>query len=125
MAKALVYGEVVGSDEPIDPSYGIPSRPPHAGHPLPIPPEPPGTPEHPIVHPPGVNIPIYPTQPIFIPAPPDAPPGVIWPPLPPDIGASGKTLIFIWVPGVGSRWYVYDAPTTWPPQPPTAQPKIQ
>jgi hypothetical protein len=71
--------------------------------------------------------PTRPSQPIFFPVSPEnpiaLPPGEIWPPLPPSSGISGKTLILIYVVGVGKRWFLYEAPEIYPPKPPTAQPK--
>lgn len=60
----------------------------------------PGTPEHPIAH----------------------PPGTVWPPLPPDSGIAGKVWILVYVMGVGHRWFVVQGPSIWPP-PPVATPK--
>lgn len=120
-----------GGGGPVDPGFGKPSLPPHLGG-GPIPAPPPGIAVPPIHIPPGgVAVP-----PIFIPDHPDntlpAAPGIIWPPLPPDAGISGKVLLLIWVVGVGYRWLVYEAPVIWPPDavpghplpnPPRPQPK--
>jgi len=68
-----------------------------------------------------------PSNPIYLPIGPEnpiaLPPGEIWPPLPPSSGVSGKVLILIYIVGVGYRWFLYEAPVIYPPQPPTAQPK--
>lgn len=93
----------------------------------------PGTPTLPIVlppelwppgdHGPGVMPPIHIPEEPGHPFP--KPPGVIWPPLPPDLGLEGKVAILIWVVGVGFRWYIYDAAQVAPPieLPPVATPK--
>jgi len=128
--KVLVYGYPVGTgDDPVDPGYGQGRPlPPHAGHPLPIPPTPPGIALPPIAIPPAGQLPIYPPDlPVVIPEPPEkplpGPPAVIWPPLPPGTGIAGKALILIWVVGVGSRWLVVEGNEIWPPKPPQPQPK--
>ena len=80
--------------------------------------------------------PVHPTLPIYLPGGPDnslpLPPGAVWPPLPPGLGAS-KVLCFVWIVGIGYRWTVIDPslqpdnelpPTTVPPlEPPSAVPK--
>ena len=78
-----------------------------------------GIPEHPIVLPPGT----------------DVPPDMIWPPMPPTLPGQlptkptvppDKLAILIFVIGVGHKWMVIDkgcAPGTPLPVPPTPQPK--
>lgn len=74
--------------------------------------------------------------PIFIPGTPEhpivLPPGTIWPPVNPGAGLQGKILLLCWIPGVGSRWVVVELPplpgwppegTPMPPMVPPAQPK--
>src|SRR5215510_16295787 len=117
----LVYGyPVSGSEGPVDPGYGRPAMPPHAGHPLPLPPLPPGVVAPPIALPPVTWPPQGPpSPPVVIPQPPEKPlpgdPAVIWPPLPPGTGIAGKALILIWVVGVGYRWLVAEGNEIWPP----------
>jgi hypothetical protein len=112
MAK-LYYGdlhEVGGNlpDRPVDPGWGVDS-----GHPDQGLPSPPGTPTHPIQ-----------------PAPPEMPPGVVWPPLFPEHPDQGlptppggghdqlkKVWAFIWIRGYGHRWVVLDISAR--PLPPT------
>jgi hypothetical protein len=111
MAK-LYYGDLheVGSNRPVDPGFGRPgfgSGPVDPGWGIEEGgelPSPPGTPTHPIQ-----------------PAPPEMPPGVVWPPLfpeHPDQGLPGapggghdqlkKVWAFIWIRGYGHRWVVLD-----------------
>lgn len=117
-----------GGEGPVDPGWGVGKPPNKPGHPLPLPPLPgiwpkPGEPSLPIAlppglwppgdHGPGVMPPIYipeePTKPLPL------PPGSIWPPLPPDLGLTGKVAILVWVVGVGFRWFIYDQAQVTPP----------
>jgi|SRR5215471_3478272 len=118
-----------GPNGPTDPGYGI-GLPPHGGHPLPLPPLPPGVAAPPIELPPAMWPPAAPpSPPVVVPEPPEkplpGPPAVIWPPLPPGTGIAGKALILVWVVGVGYRWIVAQGNDIWPPEPPTAQPKAR
>lgn len=124
----------VGGGSPPAPSHPIAGFP---SHPIELPPLPPGVeaPSHPIVPPSGGEAPSYP---IFIPGTPEhpivAPPGTVWPPLDPSDGVAGKALILAWVVGTKKyRWVVVEVPTSpehpWVPpsgggrKPPAAQPK--
>ena len=91
---------------PVDPGWGI-----DEGGELP---SPPGTPTHPIQ-----------------PAPPEIPPGTVWPPLFPERPDQGlptppggghdqlkKVWAFVWIRGYGHRWVVLDISAR--PLPPTA-----
>jgi len=99
---------------PVDPGYGLPSRPT-------VWPKPPvgiWPPPHPVYP----SLPIYPTDGIDNSPPgqpekpggtpgtpghlPALPPGSVWPPLPPII--QGKILAFAWLVGIGYRWVVID-----------------
>lgn len=80
---------------PVDPGWGggwgggdHPWRPGMAGG---------GHPSHPIYHP---------DKPVAMPLPPGntAPPGTIYPPLPP--GAPPKMAVLVWIVGIGYRWAV-------------------
>lgn len=117
---------VSGPEGPVDPDYGVGGGRP--SHPIALPPLPgiwpkPGEPSHPIYIPP--DVPGVPSHPIYIEGspehpialPPGQPPVTIWPPLPPDLGFgnTGKVAVFVWIPGVGSRWAVVD--TTVKPTP--------
>lgn len=116
-----------GMPAPGDPGYGIPTFP-HPGHGLPVfpgvpghdlpgfpghpgnalPPLPPDAahPGNPIVLPPELGtLPIYPAAPGN--DLPGVPPGVIWPPLPPNV-PTGKALVLVAISGVGYRWTVID-----------------
>lgn len=116
----------------------LPGEPPQVGGPvfptppIQLPPVPPG-----IVMPP-IHIPRPPASaenPIVIPGTPEhpinLPPGVVWPPLNPGDGVSGKVLLLAFVVGVGGgqhggkyKWIVIDTnamPT--PPITPTPSPK--
>lgn len=79
-----------------------------------LPPLPPGVVKPPIDLPP--NIPAFP---IVIPEPPGGPPIVmppialpptIWPPVDPSAGLppSGRSLVLVWISGVGWRWLLVD-----------------
>jgi hypothetical protein len=46
-----------------------------------------------------------------LPSVPDAPPGTIWPPLPPSAPA-GKTALLVWLVGVGWRYMVVTIPVS-------------
>ena len=145
--------ELPGTEDPVDPDYGVghEPRPPHVSLPpgffpphKPIVPRPPGRP--PVIWPPSAGIdntlPMPPpdllppgsidnelppsagAKPVF----PDSPgePGTIWPPLPGIPEGSGNLLVIVWVPTVGYRWAVIDPSLTVDntlPSPPTAQPK--
>lgn len=145
-----------GVEGPVDPGYGVDvgGRP---SHPIVTPPmlpgvwPKPGEPSHPIYLPPSVwPGPGTPGHPIYIPIGPDntlppyidnsLPEGpVVWPPLPPDSGLSGKVAILIVVFGYGYRWLVVDTDAkpahpiapgggTKPPdggKPPEPQPKFR
>ena len=88
---------------------------------------PPGHPNvtPPIAYPPGH----HPMPPIFIDGSPENPivlPPGIYPPLPPGVGSGGKIAVLVWVLGVGYRWAVVDTGVGiggGPVVPPTAQPK--
>jgi hypothetical protein len=115
---------------PVDPGYGVPlppvvdnGLPPIHGHPdQGLPPTYPVDPGYGIPTVPGIwpkpplpgvwppPRPVYPSHPIYPTDTPEhpiaAPPGSVWPPLPPDIG--GKILAFCWLVGIGYRWVVID-----------------
>ena len=114
------------------PDQGLPGqggeRPDQGLPPLPTDP---GRPENPIVLPPSIgNLPVFPVAPDN--TLPGVPPGVIWPPLPPNV-PQGKALVLVAISGVGKRWAVIDTSLSagWPspppqagqPLPPTATPK--
>jgi hypothetical protein len=98
--KKLYYGELEevrdgdrpghlpaygGGGRPVDPGYGISGEHPDQGFP-------PGHPSHPIQ-----------------PAPPNMPPGVVWPPIDSGGGAQLKKVwAYVWIRGYGSRWVVLD-----------------
>ena len=99
-------GPVFPGGRPVDPGWGI-----DEGGELP---SPPGTPTHPIQ-----------------PAPPEIPPGTVWPPLFPESPDQGlpkppggghdqlkKVWAFVWIRGYGHRWVVLDISAR--PLPPTA-----
>jgi hypothetical protein len=103
------------------PPWHKPERPPHVWPPGPTDPDwgidaPIDTPDHP-AHLPGAPEggiegeapdntlpPVDGHQP-----PPDAPPGTIWPPLPPD-APTGKHAFLVWISGVGLRYGVFQIP---------------
>jgi hypothetical protein len=91
----------------------------------------PGHPAHPIAPggpPPEVGIPVFPTNPIFLPDPPPGifpppsvanpivpvpptvnpqpPPGEIWPPI--DGAPSGKFWMVVYIPGLGFKYVLVD-----------------
>ncbi|HEY1430773.1 MAG TPA: hypothetical protein VGF39_03975 [Stellaceae bacterium] len=118
-----------GIEGPVDPGYGVP-LPPVVSHPIPPtvwPPQPGSPPTYPVDPdyglpvpptvwpqppqpvPPVVNIPVFPSFPIYLPPEgetPELPPGSVWPPLPPSV--TGIITCFIWVVGVGYRWTTID-----------------
>lgn len=110
---------------PGHPSQGLPASPGHPDHGLPgggghpsqgLPPLPPDQahPGNPIVLPPQAGqLPIYPVAPDN--TLPQLPPGVVWPPLPPQV-PQGKALALVAISGVGYRWTMIDTSLTvgWP-----------
>ena len=126
-------------EQPVDPGFGggfpghihrpghdLPNAPVRPGHDLPgqggerpdagLPPLPPdpARPGNPIVLPPEISngLPVHPVTPgNDLPVPP----GVIWPPLPPNV-PQGKALVLVAISGVGKRWAVIDTSLTagWP-----------
>ena len=105
------------SKPPTDPGYGIPEIPPppvdlpgHPSHPIAKPPGgappkpdqglPPGAPGHP-----DQGLPPIPTHPIVLPPGEDLPPGSIWPPIT-TIG--NKSIALVWIPYHGWKWVVVD-----------------
>jgi hypothetical protein len=85
---------------PVYPSQGLPGEGgsgPRPGHDLPAPP---------VAHlpPQAGQLPIYPGTPSH---PIAIPPGVVWPPLGPQV-PQGKALAVIWIQGLGYRWTVID-----------------
>ena len=92
MARAQL-GYFFPVEGPVDPGYGGGIS---GGHPSNELPPPPGQPGHPII--PGT-----PDRPI------EAPPGTIWPPLPPSVGGDdGLVRALVAIQGYGHRWVVID-----------------
>lgn len=92
MARAQL-GYFFPVEGPVDPGYGGGIS---GGHPSNELPPPPGQPGHPII--PGT-----PDRPI------EAPPGTIWPPLPPSVGGDdGLVWALVAIQGYGHRWVVID-----------------
>jgi hypothetical protein len=109
---------------PADPGYGIPGYAPGQGLPgdQPYPDQGlPGGEDHPSNElPPGSNSPIVPGTPEH---PIAAPPGTIWPPLPPNI-APGIVWAYVWIRGHGHKWITLDLkPDQGLPPPMVPQPK--
>ena len=109
-----VWPKPPGGGLPVDPDWGVGSGD-EAGQ-LPIYPMDPAHPDNELPQVPGVE-----------PPPVDAPPGTIWPPLPPEIPA-GKAIVLAGIVGVGYRYVVVEIPVH-PDQglpetdPPAPQPK--
>lgn len=121
-SKLVLLTPVEGGAKP---DQGLPpgrTWPPTIGYPLPGYPDQglpgggdAGTPEHPIVIPPGDGKPpelppaIWPGVPIHPETPDNSlplPPGMVWPPLPPSV--DGKAVVLVWIPTVGYRYVVVD-----------------
>lgn len=107
----------VGPEGPTDPGFGHPGGGGSVTPPIYLPPSPwPGPPGHvelPIVLPPVVALPPFPTPPIVIEPPPDKPnpipPGELWPPIAPEY--AGKIVAVI-VLGEGKvHWYHVPPPS--------------
>jgi len=132
-----------GNRPPVDPGYGRPTYPVRPDHGLPSPPNRWPMPPRPVRPDNSLPIaPVHPSFPIYLPGPDNElplPPGAVWPPLPPALGAT-ELLCLVWIVGIGYRWTVIDTslkpgmplpPTTVPPVdeidntlPPTPAPKV-